>query len=51
MPKDTNSTYFYRTKHEMIFEQVYACMSTKVCPMKFTNIVSLSKDEYFVDAL
>jgi hypothetical protein len=26
-------------------------MSTKVFPMKFTNIVSLSKDEYFSDAL
>jgi hypothetical protein len=26
-------------------------MNTKVCPMNFTNIVSLSKDEYFADAL
>jgi hypothetical protein len=51
MPRDTASTYFYRIEHERIFEQVYACMSTKVCPMKFTNIVSLSKDEYFADAL
>jgi hypothetical protein len=51
MPRDTTSTYFYRTEHEKIYEQVYASMSTKVCPMKLTNIVSLSKDEYFSDAL
>jgi predicted transcriptional regulator len=51
MPRDTTSAYFYRIEHERIYEQVYACMSTKVYPMKFTNIVSLSKDEYFADAL
>jgi hypothetical protein len=26
-------------------------MSSKVCPMKYTNIESLFKDEYFGDAL
>jgi hypothetical protein len=51
MPRDINSGSFYRSEHHRIFEQVYECMSTKVCPMKFTNIVSLSKDEYFADAL
>jgi hypothetical protein len=51
MPRDINSGSFYRSEHQRIFEQVYACMSTKVCPMKFTNIVSPSKDEYFADAL
>jgi hypothetical protein len=51
MPRDINNTFFYRSEHQRIYEQVYACMSTKVCPMKVTNIVSLSKDEYFVDAL
>jgi hypothetical protein len=42
MPRDTTSAYFYQTEHERIYEQVYASMSTKVCPMKFTNIMSLS---------
>jgi hypothetical protein len=51
MPRDINSGSFYQSEHQRIFEQVYACMSTKVCPMKFTNIQSLSKDEYFADAL
>jgi hypothetical protein len=51
MHRDTTSAYFYRSEHERIYEQVYASMSTKVCPMKFTNIVSLSKDEYFADVL
>jgi hypothetical protein len=51
MPKDINNTFFYRSEHQRIYEQVYACMSTKFCPMKVTNIVSLSKDEYFVDVL
>jgi hypothetical protein len=51
MPRDITSGSFYRSEHQRIFEQVYECMSTKVCPMKFTNIVSLSKDEYFADAL
>jgi hypothetical protein len=51
MPKDINNSFFYRSEHQRIYEQVYACMSTKVCPMKVTNIVSLSKDEYFADAL
>jgi hypothetical protein len=51
MPRDINNGSFYRSEHQRIFEQVYECMSTKVCPMKVTNIVSLSKDEYFADAL
>jgi hypothetical protein len=51
MPRDINSGSFYRLEHQRIYEQVYESMSTKVCPMKFTNIVSLSKDEYFEDAL
>jgi hypothetical protein len=51
MPRDINSGSFYRSEHQRIFEQVYECMSTKVRPMKVTNIVSLSKDEYFSDAL
>jgi hypothetical protein len=51
MPRDINRGSFYWSEHQRIFEQVYECMSTKVCPMKFTNIVSLSKDEYFADAL
>jgi hypothetical protein len=48
MPRDVTCTYFYRSEHN---EQIYAPMSTKVCPMKFTNIVNLSKDEYFEDSL
>jgi hypothetical protein len=51
MPRDTTSAYFYRSEHDRIYEQIYASMSTKGCPMKFTNIVSLSKDEYFTDPL
>jgi hypothetical protein len=51
MPRETTSAYFYWIEHERIYEQFYACMSTKVYPMKFTNIVSLYKDEYFADAL
>jgi hypothetical protein len=51
IPRDITSGSFYRSEHQRIFEQIYDCMSTKVCPMKFTNIVSLSKDEYFADAL
>jgi hypothetical protein len=51
MPRDITSGSFYRSEYQRIFEQIYDCMSTKVCPMKFTNIVSLSKDEYFADAL
>jgi hypothetical protein len=51
MPRDITSGSFYQSEHQRIFEQVYDCMNTKVCPMKFTNIVSLSKDEYFADAL
>jgi hypothetical protein len=51
MPRDIDSGSFYRSEHQRIYEQVYETMSTKVCPMKFTNIVSLSKDEYFADAL
>jgi hypothetical protein len=51
MPRDLTNGSFYRSEHQRIFEQIYDFMSTKVCPMKFTNIVSLSKDEYFADAL
>jgi hypothetical protein len=51
MPRDITSGSFYQSEHQRIFEQIYDCMSTKVYPMKFTNIVSLSKDEYFADAL
>jgi hypothetical protein len=51
LPKDTTRTYFFRSEHERIYQQVYAPMSTKVCPMKFIDIEFLSKDEYFGDAL
>jgi hypothetical protein len=51
MPRDIDSGSFYRSEHQRIYEQVYETMSTKVCPMKLTNIASLSKDEYFADAL
>jgi hypothetical protein len=51
MPKDNMSTYFWRSKHEMIFKEVYAPMSTKVCPMKYIDIDLLFKDEYFRNAL
>jgi hypothetical protein len=51
MPRDVTCTYFYHSEHERIYEQIYAPMSTKVCPVKFTNILNLSKDEYFEDAL
>jgi hypothetical protein len=51
LPSDTTSASFYRSEHQMIFEQIYYCMSTKVCPMKHTNIAHLSKDEYFRDSL
>jgi hypothetical protein len=51
MPRDIDSGSFYRSEHQRIYEQIYATMSTKVCPMKVTNIAALSRDEYFVDAL
>jgi hypothetical protein len=51
MPRDINGTNFYRSEHERIYEQIYDSMSTKVCPMKHTNIAHLSRDEYFRDAL
>jgi hypothetical protein len=47
MPKDITDTYFYCFDHERIYEQIYAPMRTKVCPMKYTKIELLSKDEYF----
>jgi hypothetical protein len=51
MLRDITSTYFYRSEHERIYEYIYEPMSTKVCPMKYTDIEHLSKDEYFRDAL
>jgi hypothetical protein len=51
MPRDIMSTFFYRSEHERTYKQIYAPMSTKVCPMKYTDIEYLSKDEYFGDAL
>jgi hypothetical protein len=51
MPRDIDNGSFYRSEHLRIFEQIYETMSTKVCPMKFTNIAALSRDEYFADAL
>jgi hypothetical protein len=51
MPRDIDSASFYRSEHQRIYEQIYATMSTKVCPMKVTNIAALSRDEYFEDAL
>jgi hypothetical protein len=50
MPRDITSTYFYCSEHERIYEKIYAPMRTKVCPMKYTDIEVLSKDEYFVDS-
>jgi hypothetical protein len=50
-PKNNSSEFFWRSEHEMIHRQIYAPMSTKVCPMKYTNIQLLYKDEYFHDAL
>jgi hypothetical protein len=51
MPRDIDSGSFYQSEHQRIYEQIYATMSTKVCPMKVTNIAALSRDEYFADAL
>jgi hypothetical protein len=51
MPRDITSTFFYRSEHERIYEPIHAPMSTKVCPMKYTDVELLSKDEYFGDAL
>jgi hypothetical protein len=51
MPRDITSGSFYRSEHQRIFEQIYYCMSTKVCPMKHMNISHLAKDEYLRDAL
>jgi hypothetical protein len=51
MPRDITSTFFYCSEHERIYEQIYAPMSTKVCPMKYMDIELLSKDEYFGDTL
>jgi hypothetical protein len=50
-PKDNSSEFFWRSEHEMIHRQIYAPMSTKVCPMKYTDIHLLYKDVYFHDAL
>jgi hypothetical protein len=35
----------------MIFQQIYAPMSTRVCPMNYIDIEFLFKDEYLQDAL
>jgi hypothetical protein len=50
-PKDNESEYFWRSNHEMIHRQIYAPMSTKVFPIKYTDIQLLYKDKYFHDAL
>jgi hypothetical protein len=51
LPKDITSTYFFRSNHERIYQQIYAPMSTKVSPMKYIDIEFLSMDNYFGDAL
>jgi hypothetical protein len=51
MPEDNSSAYFWHFKHEKIYKQVYAPMSTKVCLVKYIDNDLLFKDEYFCDAL